>query len=162
MNLKIIHTSVTLDPRPPLLSRGNIVNSDAARPGSISGRVSFRVEVFRGFPSTVRQVSGNSGHIRPRLSYSHHKSSKPCVIYLWTATVFEHSCSTWSSLNNKQQHWAVLWILLFFPKVYFPKVLYPNSNFPNIKFWKILFLNSQFPKKFNHSHCVRKALFRRY
>ena len=27
---------------------------------------------FRGFPSTVRQMSGNLGPIRPRLSYDHH------------------------------------------------------------------------------------------
>ena len=32
---------------------------------------------FRGFPSTVRQMSGNLGHIRPRVPSVHHISSKP-------------------------------------------------------------------------------------
>ena len=53
--------------RPPLWSRGNIVISHAAGPGSIPRRVNSLVEVFfRGFPSTVWQMSGNLGHIRPR------------------------------------------------------------------------------------------------
>ena len=30
---------------------------------------------FRSFPSTVKQMSGNLGHIRRRLSYGHHISS---------------------------------------------------------------------------------------
>ena len=49
--------------------------------------------VAHGFLSTVRQMSGNLGHILPRLSY---------IIRLRTATVSDFSCSTWSSLNNKQ------------------------------------------------------------
>ena len=49
---------------PPLRSRGNIVTSHAAGPGSIPGRVSFVIEFFfRGFPSTARQMSGNSSPV---------------------------------------------------------------------------------------------------
>ena len=81
----------------PLWSRGNIMASHAVGPGSILGLVSFLVKgFFRGFPSTVRQMSGNLGHNRPRLSYGHH------IIRLWTATVSYHSCSTWPSINNNQ------------------------------------------------------------
>ena len=75
----------------------------AAGLGSIPGRVIFWLRFFRGFPSTIRQMSGNLGHIRPRLSYGHHRSSKPQIIHPWMAMVSDHSCTTWSSLNNKQQ-----------------------------------------------------------
>ena len=57
---------------------------------------------FRGFPLTVRQMSGNLGYIRPRLSYGHHISSKSCIIRLRTATVSDHSCNTWPSLHKLQ------------------------------------------------------------
>ena len=80
--------------RPPLWSMGNIVTSHAAGPGSIPGHVSLLIEVFRGFPSTVRQMSGNLGHIRLPLSYGHHISSKSYIICLQMATVSDHSCST--------------------------------------------------------------------
>ena len=73
------------------------ITSHAAGPGSIS-----IVEVFRGFPSTVRQMSENLGLIRPRLSYGHPISSKPHFIRLRTATVSDISFSTRSSLNNKE------------------------------------------------------------
>ena len=62
---------------PPLYSRANVVTSHAVVPGSIPSRVNFLVEVFfRRFPSTVIKMSGNLGHIRPRLSHGHHVSSK--------------------------------------------------------------------------------------
>ena len=51
------------------------MTSHAAGPDSIPGRVNFVVEVFlRDIPSTVRQMSGNFGHIRPQLSYGQHIS----------------------------------------------------------------------------------------
>ena len=49
--------------RPPLWSRGNVVVSHVAGPGSIPGR---------GFSSNVRQLSGNLGHIRLQVSFGHH------------------------------------------------------------------------------------------
>ena len=86
------HTSLLL----PLWSRGKIVTSYTADPVSIPCRVSLLVEVFfQGLPSTLRQMWGNLGHIRPWLSYGYHISSKPCIIHLRTATVSDHSCSTW-------------------------------------------------------------------
>ena len=47
-------------------------------------------------------MSGNLGHIRPRLSYGRHISSKTIhvIIHLWMATVSDHTCSTWPSLYN--------------------------------------------------------------
>ena len=72
--------------RPPLQSRGVFVTSHAARPGSIPGPINFLVEVFQGFPSTVRQMSENLVHFRSWLSYRHHISSKPYIILLQTAT----------------------------------------------------------------------------
>ena len=87
----------------PLWSRGNIVIFHAAGPSSIPGRVNFLVEIFPGFSLTVRQISGNLGRIRPRFSYGHHLSSKPYIISQRTATISDYSCSTWPSLNNKQQ-----------------------------------------------------------
>ena len=39
------------------------------------GSISW-LRFFQGFPSTVKQMSGNMGHIRPRLSYGHHISFK--------------------------------------------------------------------------------------
>ena len=90
----------------PLWSRDNIIISHAAGPvRSPVGSISW-LRFFRGFPSTVRQMSGNLGHIRPRLSYGHHIWSKPYIIRLWTATVSDLSCSTWPSFNNKQQQWC--------------------------------------------------------
>ena len=73
-----------------------------ARVRSPVGSISW-LRFFRGFPSTVRQMSGNLGYIRPRLSYGLHISSKPYIIRLRTASVSDHSCSTWQSLSNKQQ-----------------------------------------------------------
>ena len=55
------------------------------------------LKFFRGFPSTVRQMPGNLGHIRPQLSYGHHISS------VYGRRRSDHSCSTWLSLNNKLQ-----------------------------------------------------------
>ena len=96
---------------PLLWSRGNIVASHVAGPGSIPCRVNFLVEVsFRGFPSTVRQMSGNLGHIRPRLSYGHHISSKPNIIPLRWATVSDHRSGTWPSLNNNNRGRRVIGI----------------------------------------------------
>ena len=46
-------------------------------------------------------MSGNLGHIRPRLSYDHEISSKPHIIPPWTATVY--SCETWS-LTLREEH----------------------------------------------------------
>ena len=54
---------------------------------------------FRGFRSTVRQMSGNLGHIRPRLSNVHQIASKPNIIGLLTATVSDHSWRQWPSLK---------------------------------------------------------------
>ena len=62
--------------RSPLWSRGNTVASHAVCPGSIPGRVSFLVEVFLGLSSTVRQMSGNLGHIRPWVSFGRHNHPK--------------------------------------------------------------------------------------
>ena len=45
---------ITLWERPLLWSRGNVVGSHAAGPVSILGRVSFLVEIFPGFSSTIR------------------------------------------------------------------------------------------------------------
>ena len=64
--------------------------------------------LFRGFPSTVRQMSGNLSHIRPQLSYVQHISSKPYTIRLRTSTVCDLGCCTWPSLNNKQQQHLVV------------------------------------------------------
>ena len=50
-------------PATPLQCRGNVVTSHTAGPGQIPCGVNFLVEVFPGFPSTVRQMSGNLGHI---------------------------------------------------------------------------------------------------
>ena len=49
--------------RLPLWSRGNIVTSQAAGPGSIPGRVSFLVEVFPGF--SLRHVGKFGPHSSP-------------------------------------------------------------------------------------------------
>ena len=73
-----------------------------ARLRSPVGPISW-LRFFPGFPSTVRRMSGNLGHIRPRLSYGHHISSKLCINRLRTATVSDLSCSTWPSFNNKHQ-----------------------------------------------------------
>ena len=74
------------------------------RPGSNPSRVSFLVDVFlRDFPSTVRRISGNLGHICPRASFDIIIIQKPFRIRLWTATVSGLSCSTWSSLNIKNE-----------------------------------------------------------
>ena len=86
--------------RPPLCSRGNFVTSHPTGPGSIPCPINFLTEVFPRFsPSTVRQMSGNLGHILPRLSYDHqaYVSSKPYIIRLQRATVSDHSCSIWPS-----------------------------------------------------------------
>ena len=81
---------------------GNIVTSHAAGPGSIPGRVNFLLEVFfSGFSFSPKTNVRYLGHIRPRLSYGHHVSSKPYNIRLWKTTVFDYSCGTWLSLNNK-------------------------------------------------------------
>ena len=95
---------------PPLWSRGNIVTSHAAGAGSIPGSQFPGWDFSQGFPSTVRQMSGNLGHIRSRLSYGHHISPEPYIMRLRTATVSDYSCSTRSSLNNKheQRFWIEL------------------------------------------------------
>ena len=78
------------------LKRGNIVTCHAAGPGSIPGRVNFVIEVFLWF-SLDRKVNVRKfDHIRRRLSYGNHISSKPCIIRL--------RISTWPSLNDKQVH----------------------------------------------------------
>ena len=89
--------------RPLLWCRDNIVTSHESGPGFDPWSGQFPGwGFFRGFPSPLRQISGNLGHIRPRLSYGHHISSKPYIIRLWTATVSDHNSSTWLSLNNQQ------------------------------------------------------------
>ena len=50
----------------------NVVASEAAGPCSIPGGVNFLVEVFPVFFSNVRQMSGNFGHVRPRVSFGHY------------------------------------------------------------------------------------------
>ena len=57
-----------------------------ARVRSPVGSISW-LRFLRGFPSTARQMSGNLGHIRPRLSYGHNIPSKPYIIRLWTIAV---------------------------------------------------------------------------
>ena len=49
----------------------SLLLTQRARVRSPVGLVSW-LKFFRGFPSTVRQISGNFGEIRPRLSYDHH------------------------------------------------------------------------------------------
>ena len=93
--------SFTLAKRQPLWSRVKLLLlTQRARVRSTVGSISL-LRFFRALPSTVRQMSGNLGHIRPRLSYDYRTSSKPYIIRLRTATVPDHSCSTWPSLNNK-------------------------------------------------------------
>ena len=58
--------------RPPLWPRGNVDTSHVVGSGSIPGG-----GFFQRFSSTVWQMSGNLGHIRPRVSYGHHISSTP-------------------------------------------------------------------------------------
>ena len=64
-----------------------------ARVQSPVGSTSW-LRFFQGFPSTVRQLSVNLGHIRSRLSYGRYISFKPYIIRLRTATVSDFSCST--------------------------------------------------------------------
>ena len=73
-----------------------------ARVRSPVGTISW-LRFLRGFPSTARQMSGNLGHNRPRLSYGHNIPSKPYTIRLRTATVSINSSSTWTWLNNRKQ-----------------------------------------------------------
>ena len=75
-----LSVSTTTNFIPPFLqntlwSRGNINASHTAGPGSIPGRVNILSEVFPGFYLNRKTMSGNLGHIRPRLSYDHHISS---------------------------------------------------------------------------------------
>ena len=54
---------------------------------------------FRGFPSIVRQMSGNLGHLRhPVIIWPSY------IIRLGTVTVSEHNCNTRPSLNNNNTH----------------------------------------------------------
>ena len=88
--LHIRHRSFSNPPFASPTSQALHLRHLASRPWS-----SFLVEVFsEGFPSTVGQMPGNLKHIRPRLSYGHHISSKQYIIRLWTATVSDHSSST--------------------------------------------------------------------
>ena len=72
-----LNTSSSPSKRPPLWSRGNIVASHLAYPGSIPGHVSFPGWGFsRSFSSTIRQMSGN---VRPNPSSDitdHHNHKK--------------------------------------------------------------------------------------
>ena len=61
------------------------------------------LEFFRGFPFTVRQISGKLGHIRPRVLYDHHTIIRTIFIRLRTATVSDHTCGTLPSFYNQQQ-----------------------------------------------------------
>ena len=80
-----------------------INSSHATGPGSIHGRINFLVEVFPGFSLNRKtNVREFRLHSSPVIIWT--SSSKPYIIYLRTATVSDHSCSTWPSLNNKQQH----------------------------------------------------------
>ena len=67
--------------RPPLWSRDNIIASNAAGLGSIPSWVTFLVEVFS---STLRQMSGNLGHILQRISFGHHNHPETIFICLCT------------------------------------------------------------------------------
>ena len=62
----------------------------------------------------VRQMSGNLGHIRPRLSYDYHMSSKPYIIRLRTATISNHNCSTWPSLRGQRVEFRSFWSKITF------------------------------------------------
>ena len=56
---------------------GNVTYSNLAGPGSIPGWVNFLAEVLSwGVSSTVRQMSGNFGHIRPRVLFDHNNHKK--------------------------------------------------------------------------------------
>ena len=59
----------------------NVVDIRQGIPGSIPSRVNFLVEVFLGFSSTVRQMSGNLGHIHARASYDHRLPSNYSSVY---------------------------------------------------------------------------------
>ena len=78
------------------------VTSYAAGPGSIPGPVNFLVEVFPGFSlnrkTNATKFGPTSSPVSIWPSYNH---PKPCIIRLQTATVSDHSCRTWPSLNNK-------------------------------------------------------------
>ena len=89
--------------RPPLWSRGNIIASHGADPGPNPGWVNFLVEIFsRFFLWNLTKMSENLGHIRPRVSYDHHISSKPysSVYGRWRSLAIY---VVHDSLNNKQQ-----------------------------------------------------------
>ena len=79
----------------PLWSRSkSLLLTQRARVWSPVGSFSW-LRFFLEFSSTVglRQMSGNLGHIRLRLSYGH-TSPKPCIIRLWTGKagcVLKHS-----------------------------------------------------------------------
>ena len=83
--------------RPPLWSRGNIVNSHPAGPGSIPGWVSFLVEVFPGFSLNRKtNVTKFGPHSIPVIIWPSY------IIRPLTATVFDHRCSTWPSSKIKK------------------------------------------------------------
>ena len=87
-----------LDKRPPLWPRGNIVTSHAAVRS---------VSWLRFFPwlSLNRKTNVTKFWTHsPRSSYGHHISSKQYIICLRTATVSDHSCSTWPLLNNNNNN----------------------------------------------------------
>ena len=78
--------------RPTLWSRGNIIISHAAGPvRSPVGSISW-------LRLAVKQMSGNLGQIRPRLS-----TWPSYIIRLLMAPVSDYNFSTWLSLNNQQQ-----------------------------------------------------------
>ena len=81
-DLDILLAIVSGNPTPRYLSSVLIHNvvttavtwlplTQRARIRSPVGWISW-LRFFPGFPSTIRQTSGNVGHIRPRLSYGHH------------------------------------------------------------------------------------------
>ena len=65
------------------------------------GSISW-LRLFTRFSLNHKSNFRKFGPHSPRLSYGHHISSKPYAIRLRTVTVSGFSCSTWSSLNNKQ------------------------------------------------------------
>ena len=94
ISLLLIHVHF----RPTPWSRGNIVTSQWARVRSRSGQFPGW-GFFHGFPSTVRQLSGNVDYIRPRLSYGH------CISYIIFEKYKSHFQSQWcNSILLIQSH----------------------------------------------------------
>ena len=55
----------------------NVVVSHPAIRVRFPVRSTFRLNFFRSFSSTIRQLQGNLGYIHPRVSFNHHYHPKP-------------------------------------------------------------------------------------